>query len=201
MVMIDFPLEPLWAVMVEGQWRPGIGDPTWMGWLTVAAYFLTAVLCGACWFSSRRRSGVWLFLCVVLTFLGINKQLDLQSWFTEFGRQVALENGWYRQRREVQFQFIVALGLMAIAVFIGLGRLIYLDRRGQHFSYFLALIGLGFLACFVVVRAASFHHVDLFLRWQWAGLTMNGVLELSGIGLMAMGAMLSLQRFTQNRRP
>ena len=27
------------------RWRPGIGDPTFMGWLTVVAYFTASLLC------------------------------------------------------------------------------------------------------------------------------------------------------------
>jgi hypothetical protein len=201
--MINSFLKVPLAVMVQGQWQPGIGDPSIIGWLTVVAYFLTATLCGLCWvwprFIARQRyrspGEFWLFLAVVLIILGINKQLDLQSWFTEFGRQVAIENGWYRQRREVQFQFIMALGLMAIAVFIGLGRLWYVNRQRRPSSRLalgLAVLGLGFLVCFILVRAASFHHVDHLLRWQLGGLTMNGFLELLGIGLIATGAILRL---------
>jgi hypothetical protein len=183
--------------MVEGRWQPGIGDPTWIGWFTVVAYLLAALLCGVCWFRSRWRSGFWLFLGVVLILLGINKQLDLQSWLTAFGRQMALENGWYHQRRQVQIEFMIILGLMAIAVFSRLGVVLYGEykrRRVSSLSSGLSLAGLGFLACFIVIRASSFHHVDQFLGWQWAGLTMNGFLELTGISLMAIGAGLNLRR-------
>jgi hypothetical protein len=183
--------------MVQGQWQPGIGDPTWIGWLTVTAYFLTALLCGVCCQRSRWRSGLWLIFCLVLMLLGINKQLDLQSWLTAFGRQVALENGWYQQRRQVQLDFIVVLGLTAIAVLVGLVRVLLVERQYRPTSGLssgLALMGLGFLVCFVVIRAASFHHVDRLLRWQLGGLTMNGFLELMGIGLIAMGAMVNLRR-------
>ena len=200
MTMMALSLYPPLAVMVQGQWQPGIGDSTWIGWLTVTAYFLTAVLCGGCWLRSR-QSGLWLLLCLILIFLGINKQLDLQSWLTAFGRQVALENGWYRQRRQVQSEFILILGLMAIAVLAGLGQLIYWERRNHRFFAFLALVGLGFLTCFIVIRAASFHHVDQLLRWQWGGFTMNGFLELMGIGFIATGAILNLLRLRQWHNP
>ena len=32
----------LLAAVEGGRWKPGIGDPTVMGWVTVAAYFVTA---------------------------------------------------------------------------------------------------------------------------------------------------------------
>ena len=36
----------LLAETVADGWRPGIGDPTALGWITVAAYLLGAVACG-----------------------------------------------------------------------------------------------------------------------------------------------------------
>ena len=79
------------AVMRDGRWRPGIGDPTFLGWVTVAAYFAAALACGRAWRLDRRarlagdRSSsptFWLILSLLLAFLGINKQLDLQSLLT-----------------------------------------------------------------------------------------------------------------------
>jgi len=68
-------------------WFPGIGDPSLMGWFTVFAYFFTA-------YKSRgaarvlrssllgsRETVLWFGLALLLMFLGINKQLDLQSFF------------------------------------------------------------------------------------------------------------------------
>ena len=38
----------------DGHWRLGIGDPTVVGWATVAAYFLAAGLCAAAYFQQFR---------------------------------------------------------------------------------------------------------------------------------------------------
>ncbi|MGB2863248.1 MAG: hypothetical protein WBC05_07980 [Sedimentisphaerales bacterium] len=32
------------SVIVNGHWRPGIGDPTFMGWLITAAYLTNSIL-------------------------------------------------------------------------------------------------------------------------------------------------------------
>jgi hypothetical protein len=53
--------------------------------------------------------------------------------------------------------------------------------------------GLAFLLTFVVVRAISFHHVDQFLGWQLAGVTMNRLLELTGIALVLAAALRECQ--------
>lgn len=210
MLLQGLAAQALWpAIVVNGQWQPGIGDPTPIGWITVIAYFLAAILCGVRWGLPRFRPAqswryrpngtLWLWLAVLLLLLGINKQLDLQSWFTVVGRQMALDNGWYRQRREVQVQFIIVLGLSAIAVLFGLGRLWVLESHraiSSRWGSGLALLGFVFLCGFVMLRAASFHHVDQLLRGQWLGLTVNGFLELLGIGLVAAGAWLSIVTLT-----
>ena len=41
---------------------------------------------------------------------------------------------------------------------------------------------------FVVIRAASFHHVDAFLASRLGGLRWNWILELGGILIVAVGA-------------
>jgi hypothetical protein len=43
--------------MLEFDWRPGIGDPTIGGWLTVILYFLTMVSCWRTAFSPSWRNG------------------------------------------------------------------------------------------------------------------------------------------------
>jgi hypothetical protein len=63
-----------------------IGDPTVAGWLTVILYLVTSV---SCWILARelgtggmdRRA--WRSISILFLFLGINKQLDLQTALTE----------------------------------------------------------------------------------------------------------------------
>ena len=33
------------AVIEDGHWKPGIGDPNVMGWITLAAYVVAGALC------------------------------------------------------------------------------------------------------------------------------------------------------------
>jgi len=47
---------------------------------------------------------------------GINKQLDLQSAFTEVMRVVARDQGWYEARRQYQYAFIGAVAVLAAVV-------------------------------------------------------------------------------------
>jgi hypothetical protein len=116
--------------------------------------------------------------------LGINKQLDLQSLFTEIGRQIVRAQGWMDHRRIVQFWFIVAFGTTAIAAFLSLVRI----RRDLFRRFTLAFTGLFFLLCFIVIRAAGFHHFDEMLGFRLFGAKMNWLLELTGIYAIVLAA-------------
>ncbi len=113
---------PILLGAVEGgRWKPGIGDPTVMGWVTVAAYFVTAVGCyGAAWReplpngtrrTPSRPSVFWLILASLMVALGINKQLDLQSLVTQIGRDLISAWDLYGKRRALQVAFILAVAM------------------------------------------------------------------------------------------
>lgn len=189
---------PATVVMLAARvWRPGIGDPTVMAWVITVAYFIAAGLCARAARRERRdrvplgqqaRPAFWWFLVALLLVLGINKQLDLQNLLTAIGRRMAREQGWYRERRDVQVAFIkgvAAVGLLAITC-AG-----YAIRRSWR-RHGIALAGVVLLVCFIAIRAASFHHVDIWLRWQGLqGIRLHALLELAGIAITALGALLS----------
>ncbi|MGZ3385949.1 MAG: hypothetical protein ACXWNF_13305, partial [Isosphaeraceae bacterium] len=54
-----------------------------------------------------------------------------------------------------------------------------------------ALLGTVFLYVFVLIRASSIHHVDVMLRWRFLGWTWNWILELGGIVVVGLGALLA----------
>ena len=176
----------------DGAWHAGIGDPTPIGWLTVAAYLAAAWECWKVSEAARSpRDGVntaryWLLVAVALGMLGINKQLDLQSAMTDIGRRLASAGGWYEQRHEVQQLFVIGIGLAGATAVTVLGWLSWPLSPGRAIT----LAGLAFLASFVLIRAASFHHVDLFLSQTALGLRWNWILELSGIGFAGAGAIV-----------
>jgi flagellar biosynthesis protein FlhB len=180
-------------------WSPGIGDPTYMAWLTVFAYFLTAVLCFAAYRRYQQPSStatgnscrsvsswIWFGLFLAFIFLGINKQLDLQTLFTAAGRALARQQGWYVDRRKYQAVFIAVLILLVSAMmlftFVLMFRLVGTAER-------LALIGAVFVVTFVLVRASSFHHMDILICSRQFGVKMNWVLEWSGIAIVFFAAL------------
>lgn len=170
-------------------WRPGIGDPTVMGWLTVAGYFATAFLCLREFVATKRlRQGkektfFWGTLALLLLFLGVNKQLDLQTFLTLTGRRIAIAQGWYENRRIVQLFFVAVVGIAGVLSVLAMRLLVR-----KHSDLRLPLAGFVVLLVFVIVRAASFHHIDQMINFRFGGVRMNWVLELGAISLVALGA-------------
>jgi len=213
------PSALLFAETVGRSWRPGIGDPSPLGWTTVAAYALTAI---ACFLAARaerrigqadaraeaaahpvfwrpdlarqttarrdwtlgRRRWFWRLLALGFLVLGVNKQLDLQSLVTVIGRRLAIEQGWYDARQEVQTTFVIGVAASGLAVLAGTAWIF----RAAALRRPLALFGMVFLLTFIVIRAASFHHFDRFIGSELFGLRWNGILELGGIGCVFASA-------------
>jgi len=177
----------------DGRWHPGIGDPTFMGWFTVVVYGLACWLCLQC--ALRLRPQVfWWTVTLALLALGINKQLDLQTWVTEMGRDMAQHDGWYGRRHDIQIAFIIGVTGAGAAVACLLGWAL----QGYWRRYLRVWSGLVLLLTFIVVRAASFHHVDQFLMADIGGLRMNWVFELGGLALIASGAWRAGKRTRKN---
>jgi hypothetical protein len=183
-----------WAATApDGRWHPGIGDPTPMGWITVLAYAGTCLLCWAC--ARRLRPSLfWWAVTLALLFLGINKQLDLQTWFTQVGRDMAMRDGWYAQRHDIQVAFIAAMG----GLFAMSAALVAWALQGYWRTYLRVWSGMALLMFFIVVRAASFHHVDQLLMSDIGGMRMNWLFELGGLALIASGAWRANARAIKN---
>jgi hypothetical protein len=172
--------------MTHFNWTPKIGDPTIGGWVTVVLYLLAA---GSCWISARElvledigsnERRAWWAISSLFLALGINKQLDLQSALTEAGRVLAHYQGWFEQRQLVQLAFIAFVAIICLIAAITL----LLWTRTAPIPTRLALIGTTMVLGFVLIRAASFHHVDRFIAQTILGLRWNWVLEMSGISLV-----------------
>jgi hypothetical protein len=183
---------------INGEWQPGIGDPTFMGWFTVFAYLATGALCILCAKETFRIPDryqfhdyhwFWWGLALIFLLLGINKQLDLQTWFTITAKKFALTSGWYGDRRLFQALFIgwLIFGLLAFLDWFKK----YFRQMGKEFTFI--LYGLAFLSAFIVIRATSFHHVDQLLHVHLLGFKINWILELGGISSIAFGSIKYLE--------
>lgn len=155
------------------------------GWITVLLYVIAA---WATWrllrdwkqpriHGGRHERWFWRLLFVGLILLAINKQLDLQSAFTELGRMAANRGGWYADRRQVQMAFIAGIAILGLTLFVAT---LYLTWGAPAATQW-ALLGATGLVMFVLVRAASFHHVDTMLGSELSGVRVNWLLEMGGL--------------------
>ena len=159
----------------SGIWRASFGDPTILGWLTVVLYLLAG---GACYRAGRRSRPAtrqrlfWWVLSVIVVFLGVNKQLDLQSLLTDFAKGLARAQGWYENRRAVQSAFVAGFALAALAFALWMAVL----ARGGGWAAWTALAGLSSLGLYVVIRAATFNH----LTGEDPRLSLGAAFEIAG---------------------
>ena len=181
------------AAVVANRWQPGIGDPTVLGWGTVVAYAVSFVLCVlACrkarGTTTRRTASLWAILAAMMLLLGINKQLDLQTWFSQVARDQIMNRGLYDQRRAYQGAFILAASLVGLTTVGGLG-FVAIRRRWP----LLPVAGATFLISYVIIRAASFHHVDHIINMSIPGARLSSVIELFGIATIGFAAVRALK--------
>ena len=163
-----------------------------VAWFMVVAYF-----CGGAvsYFpsrtaGSRRETWFWLGCTLLLVLLGLNKQLDFQSVITTVGRTLAHQEGWFEYRRLVQAVFVLALGAGAAGAMIVLS--IWLRRSARPVK--VAAGGLVMLLAFIVLRAASFHHMDAWVTADVAGMRSGWWLELAGILVIGLSAFVYSRR-------
>jgi hypothetical protein len=171
-------------------WEFQLDNPNLIGWTVVAFYVLAAIACA--WAAIKARRGAegkwsilaWWTFAVLLLFLGVNKQLNLQTLMIVLGRRAADAVGWYVYRRMVQAAFAFAFGL-ALA---GAGWVMFRTWKQFFSENALARCGLIILAVFVLIRASTIDHLDEALRlnlyddqWCW-------ILEICGSAMMAYSA-------------
>lgn len=173
----------------DGRWQLAVGDPTWIAWMAVVVYAVAAGLCvraaravhGADP-SARRLALFWWVLGILLVVLGVNKQLDLQSLAIDVLRELAREQGWYPERRTYQRGFVGALVGACVLGLTALGVGLWPVRRRVR----LALVGLGGLLGFVLLRAALFQHVGPDGLAKSA--PVHAWIELLSVGVLAWAA-------------
>lgn len=177
---------------IARDWTPQIGDPDFTGWLTVLSYLACLVL--AVMVLRRRPAraarGLWLTIAGLMAFLGLNKQLDLQTALTATGRCMAHAQGWYDNRWMVQIAFMAGLLLGVILTMVWATKAL----RGRMPGNRLALIGLGVLCGFVLMRAVGFHHLDRLISMDFASIKFNFWFENAGLLLIAINAVTLLRR-------
>lgn len=186
------------CLLADMTWWPGFNDPDPMGWCVTVAHLTVSLLC---FFAGKRSRQVqseaggdpgtsifWYSLAAVMLGLGLNKQLDLHTLLTMIGREIAKRDGWYNQRRQFQLVFVIACAAIGLTCTVASLYVI----RGRWRQCGLAFLGIVFLLTFIVIRAASFHHVDkLIYGLPFVENRVNAGLELAGSLMVCLGAFLA----------
>ncbi len=177
-------------------WTPKLGDNDLLGWVTVLGYLITFVLSLFCAIKvnkTREKNSRWFWWLItfIILFLGINKQLDIQTLLLQTGKSATWILGFYEQRRIFQKGFMLGIGMTMLTIFILTGKTLGSDWKKCKLS----LLGLLFLVSFVILRGATFNRVFfsgyLFPHYQW-------ILELMGIILIAISAFNNLKKYQNN---
>jgi hypothetical protein len=130
---------------------------------------------------------IWWLMAVVLLFLGINKQLNLQTLMIDLGRSAAVAGGWYERRRFVQGLFCAGFAVLGLC-FLG-----FFAARARQFigKNRVAFAGIIVLLFFVVLRASTINHANNLIHidlkdehWAW-------ILELCGSFLIIRAAAIA----------
>ncbi len=157
---------PLVFGALVSDWHFQANDNTRGGWL---AFFLYVTLAFLSWREVARQGSsgnvhrstlppsFWLLLSLGVTALGINKQLDLQTWLIQFGRDIVASEGFLAYRRLINAGFVAAAAIAAAFAATYLWRL---ARRTTNPAR-LVVIGTVALVGFVLVRVASINHVSV----------------------------------------
>ncbi len=196
------------AELTTEGWIPGMTGPRLTGSLIVASYLIVAA--GCAWALRVARIGAqmaerygikdrrvhdrttayrasflfWAMLTLWFVTLGVNKRFDLETWLTEFGRQIALDHDWYNARWQLQEMLVIGIVLGGVSVLAALLHLM----RSMLPRHMLAFVGTALLGCFVLARTLSFHHLDTILAIDLLGIRLRSLVELTGIACVGLCA-------------
>jgi hypothetical protein len=183
-------------------WKPGIGDPTIIAWIIVIAYLLAAVLCASIVkpkFSTRQdiissqERLFWFSLALFMLLMGINKQLDLQTWLIRTSIAVAKATGLYGKHHIFQLRFFLIVATASLLLIL----YVLIKMRKYWRQHLLALGGILLLFIFELMRLISFNHIDEMVHLAYANIHLNWLLELGGIMLICTSAMLRIRNYSQ----
>lgn len=178
----------MWPDPPIATWHLEAGDPTLLAWTVTIGYLITSFLCIRAALAKKRMpfspgpSEPWWLLATLTAFLGINKELDLQTLAIEIARNASRSEGWYALRRGAQKAFTIAV--LATAALLAWR---FIRSHGKFLGRNRTLTtGLCLVILYAVLRITAINHVE----FNSAGDDEPHVmlfLELLGVSLFAFG--------------
>ncbi len=171
----------------EPVWEHALRQLTWYHVLIAAAYLGAAWLCvlnGYIAKSSREADAIWYVAAILLGVMAANTVLHADVFLTHLGRSLSKLEGWYGERRLVQYALVVVFALLALWA-VGWLRIAFTasDVPSEPVAW-----GLIALLILLAVRTVSAHGTDAILNLRLVGVSFGRLLEFAGIGLVLHGA-------------
>ncbi len=173
-------------------WEQAILQLSWYHGLIVAAYLGAAWLCFLNGYNARREGvahAIWYVAAVALSLLAANTVLLGDVLVTHTLRSLAKQEGWYGQRRSLQYGTVAVLALLALWFASRLARAF---AASDAASVPVAL-GLTLLLALLALRTVSVHGIDALINLRVAGVSVGRWLEFAGIGLVVRTAFQGLR--------
>jgi hypothetical protein len=95
----------------------------------------------------------------------------------------------------VQVYFIIGVAIVCLMAAL---TLLFWARRSPFQTWF-GIVGSTLVLGYVLIRAASFHHIDRFIDGRILGFKWNWVLEMGGIVIVLLGSEWPSLNSTLNR--
>lgn len=168
-------------------WELAVVQLNWIHAVIAVAYGGAAWLCllnariaqDAC-----EPFAVWYGVAGVLCVLGANTVLHGDLWVGHVLRAMAKMEGWYGERRWLQYGVIVLLMLMAVASAYRLRtELTACDHPAESVS-----MGVIVLLLIMLVRVISAHGSDFVMNYRVIGISLGRWFEFCGLGWVVQGA-------------
>ena len=173
---------------------------------TIARAFLVLAYTTAAWLwwraAARTKtvadSFFWRLGAVLLFLLAMNKLLNLRLRFEAGIRAIAKAGHWYDQRQPVQFVLAIALPLVLAAI-----TAIFAATKGKEFlrRHPSALAGWIFLLLYLALRQSQEWKPALARLEAIYYLDWRIVLEVAGIALVILSALMNRQSYSFPDRP
>jgi hypothetical protein len=165
-------------------WLTNIGDPRISSWLVTLFCGVALVAAVYKWKDLKhtnniiREQNLWLLLIFTLLVLGINKQLKFDMLFFYIGRHMAEYQGWYAKHRLVKAWFAYTLS----GILICGGLFLLISMRTLWRSNTLALIGLGIVLIYTIIRTTWICHVGFIPdSYNEGNFRLTDMIELLGV--------------------
>jgi hypothetical protein len=204
--MTFFKVLGLFMTLIEAyqlsEWQPKIGDPSPIGWITVGLYVLSffaglgamiRIVTAEDLDQKNRLVCFFIFYSGLILFLGVNKQLDLQTLFTDVFRIISKEEGWYSERKFFQKKFIVFISTFGLLSFL----LMSIWLRSFFKRIAILLLGICALIGFILIRAASLHYMDFALRDKFYDIKLYAIIEVTALAIILVGVFVSTRKLHQ----